>query len=344
MTKPIELTIMHDNITDVGADVVALKHAQDFYGADDEVARRLEDSGVSLEEIRPGIGAHVYLETRGAIRARHVLFIGTKPLLDLRYGQIRQLAADVLGVLSKVAPQTRHLAMTIHGPGYGLDEVEAIWAQFGGFLEALDSERCPTELRRISVVEIDASRVQRLSQALETFMQGAAHLKETRHGWRYDAPATSSQSASPVGRGQAIEVAGVDSEAKAHAFVAMPFGEETDDVFYYGVQEPVRAAGLLCERVDQDVFTGSILEHVKKRIDDAAVVIADLSGANPNVYLEVGYAWGRGVPTILLVRNTDELRFDVSSERCLPYARIKDLEESLRIELAGLMDSGTIKR
>jgi len=59
--------------------------------------------------------------------------------------------------------------------------------------------------------------------------------------------------------------------------------------------------------MDQEAFTGDILDRIKKKIETATVVIAELSGANPNVYLEVGYAWGKDVPTILLVKETDEI-------------------------------------
>jgi hypothetical protein len=58
--------------------------------------------------------------------------------------------------------------------------------------------------------------------------------------------------------------------------------------------------------------------------------------ANPNVYLEVGYAWGRGRPTILLVRDLKELKFDVAAYRCLVYRNIRDLETQLSRELQHL--------
>ena len=68
----------------------------------------------------------------------------------------------------------------------------------------------------------------------------------------------------------------------------------------------------------------------------AKVVIADLSMANPNVYLEVGYAWGRNRPTVLLVRDVKELRFDVASYRCIVYRSIRELESLLSRELERL--------
>jgi hypothetical protein len=123
----------------------------------------------------------------------------------------------------------------------------------------------------------------------------------------------------------------------------MPFKKEMDDVFYYGIQMPLHAAGLLCERVDQDIFSGGIMEYVKSRIETAAVVVAELTGGNPNVYLEVGYAWGKGRPIILIARDEKELHFDVRGQRCLVYERIKDLEEILAKELKGMILKGIVK-
>lgn len=118
--------------------------------------------------------------------------------------------------------------------------------------------------------------------------------------------------------------------------------KDMDDVFYYGIQQPVRAVGFLCERVDQEAFLGDILDRVKQKIETAAVVIAELTGANPNVYLEIGYAWGKGVPALLLLKDGQELRFDVRGQRCLKYERIRDLEESLAKELQELKSQGLI--
>src|SRR3954465_8442996 len=83
---------------------------------------------------------------------------------------------------------------------------------------------------------------------------------------------------------------------RAHAFVAMPFDESFSDLFHYGLSSAVRANGLLCERIDQQGFTGDILQRMKDQIRTAKLVVADLTGGNANVFLEVGYAWGKNVP------------------------------------------------
>jgi hypothetical protein len=86
----------------------------------------------------------------------------------------------------------------------------------------------------------------------------------------------------------------------------MPFAPEFDDHFHYGIQQAVNAAGYLCERADLATFAGDVITWVKERID-TCLLAADLSTANPNMYLEVGYAWGKGIPTVLLARDATDL-------------------------------------
>jgi hypothetical protein len=221
--------------------------------------------------------------------------------------------------------------MTIHGVGLGLDEIEAFLAQFRGCLQALQRELYPAHLEKITIIDRNLDRVQRLRQAFETNFSYADFVSKgkNRGTYRIDRQQLQSTFRSTKVR----EKVAIEPEAKSHVFVAMPFKKEMDDVFYYGIQHPVRAAGFICERIDQEAFIGGIIDQVKKKIETAVVVIAELTGANPNVYLEVGYAWGKGRPTILLMKEEQELRFDILGHRCLKYERIRDLEESLRKEL-----------
>lgn len=350
----IILTLEHDDITTFDADVVALKYAQEFYGADGAVAQRLEHAGVAADRLMPARGAHSLVDTKGAIAARQVLFVGTPILLFFRYQEIREFSENVLALLTRNAPTTRHLAMTIHGVGYGLDEVESLLAEVAGCLDALKAGTVPPRLERISIVERNEDRIRRLRAGLDAAVAEIDYVHKTDDGYLLDVSPPEEQFEAdsetlrsvppPFARGESsIETAGRISEEKPHAFVAMPFKKEMDDIFYYGIQNPVRKRGLICERVDQDPFVGDVMSEVKKRIESAEVIIADLTGANPNVYLEVGYAWGTGRPTILLIDKEQELKFDVRGQRCLMYESIRELEEALTDELDGLVERGVIR-
>ena len=107
-------------------------------------------------------------------------------------------------------------------------------------------------------------------------------------------------------------------------FVAIPFKEEFFlELWTYSIERSIKSSGelqrygFLCESVDADHFTGDIMDYVNRKLHDAAVVVAELTGSNPNVYLDVGYAWGIGKPTILLARHNQELLFDVRGHRVL---------------------------
>jgi hypothetical protein len=100
----------------------------------------------------------------------------------------------------------------------------------------------------------------------------------------------------------------------------MPFRKVMEDVFYFRIQELSHSADLVCERIDNKAFTGDILAQVKQKIETTAVVIADLTGANPNVYLEIGYAWGE-------VRPTRRLRPPPPPPLLLPPQTLQTLEQ-----------------
>jgi hypothetical protein len=54
------------------------------------------------------------------------------------------------------------------------------------------------------------------------------------------------------------------------------------------------------------------------------------------VYLEIGYAWGKGRPTILIAKDIDSLPFDVRGYHCQKYGNITALEGILERELREL--------
>jgi hypothetical protein len=294
-----------------------LKYAQAFYGADATVAAALTQARHGQIEISPEPGDHILIPSEGAIAADNVLFVGVVPLIYFEYSDIRAFATRALTILSRESPDTRHVAMTIHGVQSGLDEREAFLAQLGGIM---DAENKGVSVERVSIIEIRAARAVRLK----------AILKET---WpQSQTPGTTTK---PPRESQRI-TAGAGSRSKPHVFVAMPFSKDLEDVYVFGIQGPVNATGYLCERVDMATFTGDILDRIKSRIETATLVIADLTGANANVYLEVGYAWGKNRPTLLLAKKGDDLKFDVRGQRCIVYENIVDLSKKLQVDLAAL--------
>lgn len=301
------------DISKFPCDVLVLKYAQAFHGADRIVANMLSQGTEAENTIHPNPGGQALIPSLGSVAAQYVVFLGVVPLAQFDYSEIRAFSARALAVVEDKLPAASHLAMTIHGANYGLDERESFLAQLGGIM---DAEKADTSIQRVTIVEQDVQRATRLAKVLSEYWP---HSKTSTERRPFPAQIT----------------AGIESRTKPHVFVAMPFSKGMmEDTYIFGIQGPVNAAGYLCERVDMATFTGDILERVKTRISTAALVVADLTGSNPNVYLEVGYAWGRGRPTLLLAREGDELKFDVRGQRCIVYESIADLEKKLSKDLS----------
>ncbi|HWM89643.1 MAG TPA: hypothetical protein VN493_02635 [Thermoanaerobaculia bacterium] len=326
-SRRIRIEVQEGDVLEFPADVLALKYAQSLYGADLAVYELLSESGREALPL-PSVNAFKFISTEGIIAPENVLFVGVPPLRQFRYQQIREFGRNVLISLAVQAPLTKHLALTIHGPGYGLDEVEAFQSEVAGVLDAIATDDYPLDLSIISFVERNHGRSERLKDVLGELIPGGIIDR-------------GKQMLDNLGEQpkDTLRTAGYTSAGKPRVFVAMPFADSMDDLFHYGIQGAVNAAGFLCERADISSFVGDVMEWVKQRITGATLVIADLSTANPNVYLEVGYAWGCGRPTVLLVRDTAKLEFDARGQKCLTYKSIRHLEEILCKELKALEEA-----
>lgn len=119
------------------------------------------------------------------------------------------------------------------------------------------------------------------------------------------------------------------------AFVLMPFAKDFDDVYRLGVKDTAESLGIIAERVDEQIFKEGILERIYRQIEAADLVIADMSGQNPNVFYEVGYAHAKGKLCVLLTRTANDIPFDLKHHRHIVYGTsITDLKKQLKSELA----------
>ncbi|MEX2228899.1 MAG: hypothetical protein WEB13_04590 [Dehalococcoidia bacterium] len=354
----VTIEVVHGDALETAADVLVLKYAQALHGVDLIAAGRLTASGRTLAV--PGPWSTRLEQTLGALTPPLVLFVGVPPLYEFRYAEIRRFATTALAALAASAPDARTVTLTLHGPGHGLDEAEALESEVAGLVDAIRAETVPGALERIQIVERDRGSVQRMQEQLSTLFPGGAVSGRARSLPPNAVPSAASYSptalpgtrprtkreadpdrADSLGRDDAwLERAGYATEAKRHILVAMPFHDSFKDLYHYGIENAARAAGYVCERADFATFTGDVMAWVRARIASASLVIAEISDANPNVYLEVGYAWGVGVPTVLIARKDAEIRFDIQGERRLPYGSIQELEELLTSELRGLADDG----
>nr|VFJ51274.1 MAG: hypothetical protein BECKDK2373C_GA0170839_103145 [Candidatus Kentron sp. DK] len=104
------------------------------------------------------------------------------------------------------------------------------------------------------------------------------------------------------------------------AFVLMPFAEELSDVYQYLISDGLRNAGYDVKRADDILSQNNILEDIVAGIVSSDLIVADLTGANPNVYYELGIAHALNKSVILLAQDIDELPFDLRSYRVVSYS------------------------
>lgn len=109
------------------------------------------------------------------------------------------------------------------------------------------------------------------------------------------------------------------SATKSFVFVLMPFAKEFDDIYKFGIKQTCEQLGCYCERVDEQIFQESILERIYNQISKADILIADMTGKNPNVFYEVGYAHGLGKKVILLTQKTEDIPFDFKHFQHIVY-------------------------
>ena len=126
-----------------------------------------------------------------------------------------------------------------------------------------------------------------------------------------------------------------NNKKTAFVFVIMPFDESFNDTYELGIKSACLAAGADCERVDEQMFLENILERIYNQISRADIVVAELTGRNPNVFYEAGYAHGLGKPVILLTKSADDIPFDLRHYPHIVYnesiATLKDqLERKIR--------------
>lgn len=317
---PIEISVRCADVANVPADLLVLKYARSLHGADQAVAARLSQHGICREsDIAPGSGEHVLMETGAALAAERTLFLGVPRLREFQYREMTQFARRAVEVIDREQLPVRTLSTTVHGAGYGLDVAEALRSLLFGFQQGLAMSPLP-DLERIVFVERNSRRCEQLQSLLEGVeIVSAPHAATPGRPDVTDATATLN-----VGTRPAAEPAG-----KKRVFVAMPFVEDFEDVYQFGIYATIRKCGYICEKVDESVFAGNIVDRIMDGIRDAEFVVADLTLEKPNVYLEVGYAWGMNKPVLLVARDGQRLHFDLSHHKCLFYKTIGKLAEGL---------------
>lgn len=132
----------------------------------------------------------------------------------------------------------------------------------------------------------------------------------------------------------------MNTRPKTFVFVLMPFSIEFKDVYQLGIKGACAEAGVYCERVDEQIYDESMLDRIYNQINSSDIIVADMTGKNPNVLYEVGYAHALNKRVILLASNIDDIPFDLAHRYHIIYDSVTDLKDKLIERITWFRDSG----
>ena len=93
-------------------------------------------------------------------------------------------------------------------------------------------------------------------------------------------------------------------------FVIMPFEKNLDEVYHRLIKPTVEKKGYEVKRSDEIYGNQPIIEDITTEIRTANVLIADVTGKNPNVNYELGYAHALGKEVIIITQDINDIPFD----------------------------------
>ena len=110
-------------------------------------------------------------------------------------------------------------------------------------------------------------------------------------------------------------------------FVISPIGDDgsevrlrADRVLLHIIKPALQPLGYEIVRADSMPKTGMITSQIVNAIVDSDLVIADLTGHNPNVFYELAIRHCANKPYIHLIEKGDRLPFDIHGVRAIPIS------------------------
>ncbi|MDP2037175.1 MAG: ClpX C4-type zinc finger protein [Ignavibacteria bacterium] len=166
-------------------------------------------------------------------------------------------------------------------------------------------------------------------------------------------PLLSNLVSSKVGTKSLIEILGVKPRfnklkfdlKRNQCFYLCPFEEPFNTIYKDHSKPAIESSGFIIKRSDEIFGTQPIIEDIWEAINSSEVIIADVTGKNPNVMYEVGIAHTIGKPVIIITQSIDDVPFDFRHYRCIIYdytpRGCKELEEKLKGTFVFLKNANT---
>lgn len=151
-----------------------------------------------------------------------------------------------------------------------------------------------------------------------------------------------------VERGVYVKSNICESTTKKTCFVVSPIGEQgseirknADQLFTYVIEPVCAECGFKTLRIDYEDKAESITRGIMDRLNESDLVIADLTGQNPNVFFEIGYRTALKKPIIHLKKKKESISFDIAAIRAFDYDltdldAVEEIKKRLKITIGNL--------
>ena len=107
--------------------------------------------------------------------------------------------------------------------------------------------------------------------------------------------------------------------------------DRADEVFSYLISPVCEELGYKPVRVDQVDAVDNINETIINYLKTAPMVVADMTGHNPNAFYELGFRQALELPLVPIIQAGNRLPFDVISQRTVFYnLSVGKIEQSKR--------------
>jgi hypothetical protein len=201
-----------------------------------------------------------------------------------------------------------HLFLRQMGPGIDPSGQGALHA----LLRRADTARDPAELRDL---------VRDIRQYHLAFASRARAFETERRLRELEGQVKGvAESATPEATAPQSEVVTLASlKDKRVLFVIMPFAKELDDVWIGGIKRAASGTGFTPVRIDMITQSSEITDDIVEAIRMAEIVVVDVTGNNPNVMFEFGFALALKKRHAVISQSAEYLPFDIKSVRALIY-------------------------
>ena len=132
----------------------------------------------------------------------------------------------------------------------------------------------------------------------------------------------------------------LERNLRPRCFVAMPYSDHPLPQAWSMFSQVLEDRGFQAIRVDKERFVGRISDAIWSGIRTSSLVIADITGSNPNVFYELGIAHALAKPVVMTAYSGDgriaDPPFDVADHRVVSYRSAGELAGRIDDEIVAV--------